>query len=489
MRYRHLHKTASTCAAARRRINDTESPLDRRDFLKSASVAAGLCLSGDLRLLHAEGTTASSGSSVPFRVATFRCDVTPPLGEPMICCDAIKTVESPLLAKGIVLDADGQRYVLCAVDWCELCNGAYDSMRSRIAEAAGTKASQVALHTVHQHTAPVVDIAAQKLLAEIGMAKGVHLAPKAYDTIEQSLAATVKQSLAKFEPFDQIGVGQAKVDRVASSRRPRDAAGRLHSRMSACTDPAVIALPEGTIDPYLKTITLACSGKPLARLHYYATHPQSSYGDGRASSDIVGDAREALEHKEGVFQIYFTGCAGDIALGKYNDASNKARKELAARLLAGMEASVAVTRVRPVGAIQWRTYSLTLPPRDDAGFTMAECCDRMNGGNLIARLGHGAVRVAFMRRNQEPIKLTSLQIGDIHILHLPGEPLIEFQRFAQAIRPTEFVAVAGYGDCATGYICPASARPEGGYEPTATNVKPESEVLLKQAIVSLLGVK
>ena len=41
-------------------------------------------------------------------------------------------------------------------------------------------------------------------------------------------------------------------------------------------------------------IRLARAGKPLVRLHYYASHPQTKYGDGRASSDMVGDAREAL---------------------------------------------------------------------------------------------------------------------------------------------------------------------------------------------------
>ena len=319
------------------------------------------------------------------RVATFRCDATPPLGEPMISCDALKTIESPLLAKGVVLEADGRRYVLCAMDWCELCNGAYDSMRSRIAEAAGAEVSHVALQTVHQHTAPVVDTSAHKLLAELGMARGVHLDPKAFDEIEQRLAKAIKGSLGKLEPFDQIGTSQAKVDRVASSRRPRDASGKVRPRMSACQDPAVIALPEGTIDPYLKTITFARSGKPLVRLHYYATHPQSSYGGGRGSSDIVGDAREAMEQKEGVFQVYFTGCAGDVALGKYNDGSPKARKELAARLLAGIEASVAATKLKPACPIQWRTYPLTLPPRDDRGFTDGRLpCAEMKGDNLTA---------------------------------------------------------------------------------------------------------
>ena len=425
------------------------------------------------------------------RVTTFQCDITPPLGQPMISCDALRTVEQPLLAKGIVIEAGRERYVLCSLDWCELCNGAYDAMRSAIAAAAGTVAAHVAVQCVHQHTAPLVDMSAQKLLAQAGVATGIHIDPKVFEDIQQRLAAAVKQSLAHFEPFDQIGTGQAKVDRVASSRRPVDETGKIVFRGSSTADAVLRSRPEGTIDPYLKTVTLARAGKPLVRLHYYATHPQTRYGDGRASSDMVGDARQELERKESVFQVYFTGCGGDIAMGKYNDGSTPCRVELAKRLLAGMEASIAATRLVPAGPIHWRTCPLLLPPRTDAGFSAEECLARIKDPKTdpVGRLYAGGVRLAFHQRSQNPIELSSLEIGDVHIVHLPGEPCIEFQRFAQGLKPAGFVAVAGYGDGGTGYICPENAYRDGGYEPTASNVKPESEALVKKAIAALLGVE
>jgi hypothetical protein len=42
--------------------------------------------------------------------------------------------------------------------------------------------------------------------------------------------------------------------------------------MRGANDPQL--LPGGLIDPMLKTITFATGDTPLARLHYYATHPQ-----------------------------------------------------------------------------------------------------------------------------------------------------------------------------------------------------------------------
>jgi len=405
----------------------------------------------------------------------------------MISGDALRTVEQPLLAKGIVLEAGAERYVLCALDWCELCNGTRDSLQKKIAAAAGADPAHVAVQCVHQHTAPLVDMDAQKLLAEAG-ATGLQLDPIVFSALGRRLATAVMESLGRLEPFDQVGTGQAKVDRVAATRRPLDATGKIAVRYSSCKDAALRALPEGAIDPYLKTITLARGQKPLVRLHYYATHPQSFYGDHRASSDVPGDARETLERKEGVFQIYFNGCGGDVTMGKYNDGSRKCRVELAARLLAGMEAAVGATRLVPAGPVCWRTYPLLLPLRTDRGFTLAESLARLKDPKAgSVRLYYGASNVVFIRRSQRPMELNSLEIGNVHIVHLPGEPMVCFQRFAQDLKPGAFVAVAGYGDGGPGYLCPAKAYGEGGYEPTASRVKPESEPLVKKAIAALLG--
>ena len=89
------------------------------------------------------------------RLATFQVDATPPLnGHPLIWVTQVKTVETPLLAKGIVIDDGSKRYVICALDWCGICNSTHDLFRSKLAAGAGTDIARVAIQTVHQHTAP-----------------------------------------------------------------------------------------------------------------------------------------------------------------------------------------------------------------------------------------------------------------------------------------------------------------------------------------------
>ena len=78
-------------------------------------------------------------------------------------------------------------------------------------------------------------------------------------------------------------------------------------------------------------------------------------------------------------------------------------------------------------------------------------------------------------------------MGNVRIVHLPGEPMIEFQQYAQRLLPQQFVAVAGYGDGGPGYLCTEESFGHGGYEPTATMVAPQGETVLKTALRELLA--
>ncbi|MDY0168987.1 MAG: hypothetical protein RBS80_20770 [Thermoguttaceae bacterium] len=435
-------------------------------------------------LAPSHGHAADTGK---LRVATFRGDVTPPLGFPSYPSNKpLETVETPLLAKGIVLDDGRQRVVLCAVDWCGLCASAHDLFRSKIAAAAETDVSNVAVHTVHQHTAPYIPTGSLEVRDRAGNPPN-EVDPLVLSQIAERLADSVKESLARFQPFNAVGTGQAKVDRVASARRILTAEGKIRTRWSACTDPDLRAEPEGRIDPVLKTLTLAQDDKPLVRIHYYATHPQSFYGDPRTSYDVPGYARERLEEKEDVFQIYFTGCAGDVVMGKYNDRTPEARAELIDRLHAGMEASVASTQMTPVNGFTWRTVPVALPLKDEPGYDVAKNRALMEDVQTPDKEWmQAARRVALAEWMEQPIELGLLRIGPADLVHLPGESVIEFQLFTQAQHPNRFTAVAAYGDLATGYICEEADFAEGGYEPSASHVAPESEGIFKEAIRKLL---
>ena len=45
-----------------------------------------------------------------------------------------------------------------------------------------------------------------------------------------------------------------------------------------------------------------------------------------------------------------------------------------------------------------------------------------------------------------------LDLGKAQLVVMPGESYVEYQLLAQKLRPDSFVVVAGYGECATGYV-------------------------------------
>lgn len=448
-------------------------------------------VSAVISFVFAVGLMAQPAPAPAVRAAAFACDVTPPPGHPL-CGGWIKPLESvddPLLAKGVVL-SDGQtRYVLCAVDWCLLQTAAHELFVRKLAAAAEIPESQVAVHTVHQHNAPLADARAQELL-DTSPAAPPHLDLKFLAEVTDRVAAAVKEARGRLQPVTHVGFGKGKVEQYASNRRVRLADGRIHPRSSSGKDRALQTAPEGLIDPWLRTVTLFNGDQPLARLHYYASHPMSFYGDGRATSDTAGLARRQLEQEEGVPQIYFTGCGGNVAAGKYNDGSSQARAALTGRLYTGMKQAIAATQRRPVTGLEWKTSAIEFVPRAEPAWSEAVARRELGDTNaaVVVRI-KAALHLAWLERLKRNPRVTvsRLSLGPVTLLHLPGEAFVEYQLYAHSLRPDAFLAVAAYGESGPGYICCDDALTEGGYEPTLSRVGPPTEFRLKAAIAELLG--
>lgn len=447
----------------------------------SRSLLLSICLAASAAL-------ASAAPQSGPRVATFKVDATPWKGEPLIWVTPTAKIEDPLFAKGVVVEDGGNRYVLCALDWCALSNSAYDLFRSKVASGAGTGVERVALQTVHQHTAPYIDGDATKIMSKLP-SPPLFMSDKFLNDLTDRLAGAVKEAVSRLEPFDRVGTGQARVERVAGERRIKGPDGKIIVRWSSNGGNRFLQeAPEGAIDPMVKTITFARGSKPLVRIHYYATHPQTFCCDGTVTGDFAGTAREAVEKKEGVFQIYFNGAGGDVTAGKYNDKSLAAREGLATRLAAGLEASGAATRFQRAGKIVWHTAPLTLPSRPDMPALVKQSREKLeNPGKASGTdLYKAAIYLAWDAR-KKPLEMSSLQIGRVRILNMPGEPSLQYQFYAQQLLKKDFVAVAGYGDCAPGYLVLDKHFEEGGYEPGASNTGPGAEARIKDAIRQVMA--
>ena len=456
--------------------------ITRRRFLET-SIAAGAATIAPF----------SDGADSPkLRIATFRFDVTPPVGHPL-CGGWIKPVvdcDDALEAIGFVLLGVGKPIVICAVDWTGILNDAHVVWRTAIAEAAGTTPERVAVQCVHQHDAPFVCLHAEKLIAEQQAGLRVVEIEFFRKCLDRARDA-VKAALPAARALTHVAHGEGKVIEVAGNRRlclgPDGKVRKM--RGSSCKDAELIALPEGLIDPMLKTVAFYDGTEKIAACHYYATHPMSHYGQGHVSSDFTGLARKRRQKDEpGCTHIYCTGCAGNVAGGKYNDGLPEARVRLTQRIYDGIVASEKSLVPARIADVSWKTHEILPPPNP---VFVAEKLREMvaNKANVAANRIRPAMTLGWMQclQNRTPIILSALHLGDTALLHLPAECFVEYQLRAQQLAPGRFIATAAYGDGGPWYIPVKEEYPKGGYEVSVANCSAAVDDILTRGIRDLLG--
>jgi hypothetical protein len=423
------------------------------------------------------------------KVKAFRVDASPPIGSPVAYAPARKIVD-PLSARGIVLIAGETTVVLCAVDWIGIGNGGQDVWRERLAEAAGTTAKYVSVHVLHQHDGCRCDFTAEEIMEKAG------LGGKKFDNVFlrstiQKVAEAVKKAKADAVEVTHLGFGEAKVEKVASNRRILGENGKVKiGRMSSSRNPAAIAAPEGTIDPFLKCVSFWNREQPVAVLTYYATHPQSYYGKGDVTSEFVGIARTAREKSlNDLPHIHFNGAGGNVAAGKYNDGTPARRPILAKRMEQGMLKAWKNTQKTAISEsdFSWRTKNIQLPLHQRLSKEKERT--KLNNKKLaLKKRFSAATKLAWIYRCEAEygVDISALKLGEVWLLNLPGELFVEYQLAAQQIKPGEHVCTAAYGDYGPGYIGTKIAYSQGGYEVGASKSSPEVEQVLMDAIKEVL---
>jgi hypothetical protein len=387
-------------------------------------------------------------------LATFDVDVTPPIGYVMPYGTVVKSYDMGLRAKGLVISGSGQPIVIIAVDWIGIGNDGQEEFKRVIADAAGTIPQRVAVHCLHQHDTPRGDVLDDFVL----------------DVLHR-LELAVKQSLDQAQPVTHIGLGKAEVYKVGSNRNIYGPDGNFRaSRFTATPEADLREEPEGLIDPVLSVISFWNNDKPVAVLNFYATHPQSYYRLGIPNPDYPGIARFMRQLAiPDALQVYFTGAGGNVGAGKYNDGSHENRLILAERLEDAMKRAWNASNLIPISSksVNWTSDAVVLP------------CD------TLGEPGYGS---AFVKRYKagKTVDIGCLTLGNARVLFLPGEPFVEYQLAAKAMRPDLFVTMAGYGDTGAGYIPTAEAFSKGGYEVKSSKMLPAVEKVLMNEMRKLL---
>ncbi len=435
--------------------------------------------------------TVKANEPAQISLAKFDVDATPPVGTMMAYDRVLRIEELGLRCRGVVIMGSGDPIVLCAVDWIGIGNASHDAFRDRIATAAGTNRERVAVHTLHQHDAPRSDFSAERLLHQVGVTDvGLHEGTFAREVLDR-LARSIAQAVQKPSPITHVGFGSAKVEKVASNRRILGPDGKVSAtRYTTCRDPKLRAAPEGVIDPELSSVAFWNEEQLVTVLTYYACHPQSYYRTGVPSPDFPGIARFLRgQDLPNVLHLHFNGAGGNIGAGKYNDGNKANRLTLAIRVAEGMKQATNSAEKVPLTAhdVGWSVVPVALPP-----------AKHLKRAELEAKLATwkpndywgSADELAWLNRCEtgHKIDLTCLRLGNIRVLHMPGELFVEYQLAAKQMRPDLNVAMAAYGDYGPGYIGTEIGYSQGGYEtsPRASKVDKSCEQILTEGMRALL---
>ena len=334
------------------------------------------------------------------------------------------------------------------------------------------------LHSVHQHDAPLIlpdgfDGDGEHSMTERAMTS----ASKAYC---QRTLASVCQAVSNavkgaWTPITRVATAEQRVSGLGAARRLVDESGIcVGVRWSRCSDEKLRAWPVGEIDTLLRTICFeGPDGAKFVALHFYATHPMASYLRKKVGPDVPGAAVQFAQKKTpDLMHIYFTGCAGNVTLGKYNITGDQAAIDsLGQRLGQAFLTNLDCLVDRKIGPIRFVRSTLDVP------FDMY----RVENVNPDRR--------DYTKRTLDLWKtatITRFSLGDaVHALSIGmGEVCVEYQLYAQSLVPDQFLATAAYVNGVYEYTPLAKAFPEGGYESSdrACPVTPEIEPRLKAAI-------
>jgi len=393
------------------------------------------------------------GWGAALRAGAARVDITPP-GPIWMSGYASRShpsegVREPLYARALAIDpGSGGRVVIVSTDLIGLPAEIADQVAERVRKQFGIARARLVLNSSHTHTGPVVgsnlssmwDLPpdAEKKIGEYAT------------TLIDNLVSVAGKAIADLAPAElSFGFGEA-----AFAINRRQATGR---GMTIGVNPA------GPVDHRVPVIRVtAPDGRVRAVLFAYACHNTTLTGEFyQLSGDYAGVAEAQLEAEyPGATALFVQLCAGD------QNPNPRSTIELAdqhGRTLAAEVQRVIKGELRPLrGPLRaaWLVTRLPFAPQTRATYE----------ADLANPKASPALRNRARKMLASPVTDVAYPVqairfgGDLTLLALGGEVVVDYSLRTQREYPGEPVIVAAYSNSVMGYIPSERVLAEGGYE-------------------------
>jgi len=436
-------------------------------------------------LLYAQALSPVARAAITAGCA--RVNITPPVGVWLSGYGARNKpsddIADELFAKALVLSDGTETIALIATDLLWVPIARTNEIRGIVEEKTGIPARNVLVSASHTHFGP-------KIYSETA------LGPEVSDnSVDESYVRTLVKKIAnsvflarRNMQEARIGAARGAVPEIVYHRRPKRADGSV--TMAFHLPPEIVAtrkivrsgdgavsaaftypadqpqLTFGPIDPAVWVLRIETpDGGLLASVVNFACHAVSgsTYPDWfySISADYPGEMMRVVEKVEGGICMFTSGTAGDIVPLK----RGKEPRFWIGRALAGeVVKKLQFVPTSDEVALLARKTEVELPLKED--------------------LPPDAILNAGEDRKSLTAEIQVLKIGNIYILGLPGEVLVEVGLEIKKRAPVEKLLIIALANDSIGYVCHRQAYEEGGYEsgPGANLAPGAAETMIDHAL-------
>ena len=417
-----------------------------------------------------------------FKVGYASVNINPPLGigiEGYYVSRFAKGFLDDLTASALALDCGGNRILMLSVDHIGF-GKLFPRYIAAIAKSVGLPEENIYLACTHTHTGPFV-------VPGFGFEAEEKPILRYADFLENRLQDVAVLAMRDLQPAKMGFITGYAPERVAYIRRYKMKDG------ATCTCPPIddpnIDYPLGELDQRVHVLRFDQENGQSIVLFNYGVHVDCIGGE-LLSSDWPGWTRRTLEKAlDGVKCIYFSGAQGDVGStnvhptgGDMNDTEISFDNEMKSpgmarfvgRALAGTILQV-YDKVEYIDvdriSILHKTVTIGANKADPADLPKAHLYRDLHNAGRDAEIPYTAMELTTVIAeacrmcalengpDQFHMSLTGLQIGEVAMVGLPGEP---FTEIGVQIKETEGWKMIM--PCCMGYFPTKSAYEEGGYE-------------------------
>jgi len=429
---------------------------------------------------------ACSVSEGALRGAAARVDITPPLGTTLIGSKGqpSDSVRDELYAKALVLSDGRSTIALISADLLyapldEIAN----PVRAILQEKLGLARDNVMVCATHTHSGP--EVFTRSKLPPKSRVPVSDLAQSYLQVLVRKMADAVLIAHRNLQEV-KIGTAAGEVPEVLYNRRPVAKDGRVRTTFTVSPEVAATRKIEPAADGHVRvTLTLDSGGEPLTfgsvdprvrvlrvedpnggivgSLVNFGCHPVSIYPhfSTAISADYPAFVTRVVEQTEGGVSLFLLGLAGNtVPIQRGGVACAQIGRAVGGEAVRKLQFVATTGEVRVRGLCR----PVTFPSKPAAG-------DQAEGTTVPPVIS----------------EIQALRLGDIYILGLPGEVLVEVGQAIRQQAGLEKLLIATIANDAIGYVCHGPAYDEGGYEAEAgaSLAKGAGEIMVKESLALL----